>query len=36
MSTTRVLQYVFIQTQCVGEWKRTFYAFWSAHGWEGA
>ena len=24
--TTRVLHYVFIQTQCVGEWKRTFYA----------
>jgi len=26
-----VLHYVFIQTQCVGEWKKT-YAVWSAHG----
>jgi hypothetical protein len=26
MGTTRVLHYVFIQTQCVGEWKRTLYA----------
>jgi len=25
MGTTRVLHYVFIQTQCVGEWKRTFF-----------
>ena len=27
MGTTRVVQYVFIQTQCVGEWKRTFFPF---------
>jgi len=26
---------VFIQTQCVGEWKRTLYAIWSAHDFEG-
>ena len=31
-----MLHYVFIQTQCVGEWKRTLYAVWSAHGLEGA
>jgi len=36
MGTTRVLHYVFIQTECVGEWKRTLYAVWSAHGLEGA
>lgn len=35
MVTTRVLHYVFVQTQCVGEWKRT-YAVCSAHGLEGA
>ena len=32
MDNTRVLHYVFIQTQCVGEWKRALYAVWSAHG----
>jgi len=31
MGTTHVLHYVFIQTQCAGEWKKT-YAVWSAHG----
>ena len=36
MGTTRVLHNVFIQTQCVGEWKRMLYAVWSAHGLEGA
>jgi len=36
MRTTRVLHCVFIQTQCVGEWKRMLYAVWSAHGLEGA
>ena len=36
MGTTRVLHYVFIQTECVGEWKRTLYAVWSAYGLEGA
>jgi len=36
MGTTCVLHYVFIQTQCVGEWKRMLYAVWSAHGLEGA
>ena len=35
MDTTRVLHYVFIQTKCVGEWKKT-YAVWSAYGLEGA
>ena len=30
MDTTHVLHYVFIQTQCVGEWKRTLYAVWRA------
>jgi len=28
MGNTRVLHYVFIQTQCVGEWKRSLYAVW--------
>ena len=28
MGTTRVLHYVFIQTQCVDEWKRMLYAVW--------
>ena len=28
MVTTCVLHYVFIQTECVGEWKRTLYAVW--------
>jgi hypothetical protein len=36
MGTTRVLHYVFIQTQCVGEWKGTLYAVWNAHGLESA
>jgi len=36
MGTTRVLHYVFIQNQCVGEWERTLYAVWTAHGLEGA
>ena len=36
MGPTRVLNYVFIQTQCVGERKKTLYAVWSAHDLEGA
>jgi len=36
MGTTRVLHYLFNQTQCVGEWKRTLFAVWSARGLEGA
>jgi len=36
MDTTHVLHYMFIQTQCVGEWKRTMYAVWRTHGLEGA
>jgi hypothetical protein len=36
MSITRMLHYVLIQTQCVGEWKMKLYAVWSAHGFEGA
>jgi len=36
MGTTRMLHYVFIQTQYVGEWKRTLYAVWSALGLKGA
>ena len=36
MGTTRALHYVFIQTECVSEWKRTLYAVWSAQGLEGA
>ena len=34
MVSTRVVHYVVIQTQCVGEWKRTLFAVWSAHGWR--
>ena len=36
MGTTRVLHCVFIQTRCMGEWKKTLYAVWSAHGLEDA